>query len=138
VSDPDRYRGRYAVECGINLFNHWRGTATRFFATISREAIRRGSCGSVKELIAAIGWFIDGWNECCPRLSGLSPQIRYSITAGRVDEYRLRVRMPETRPTSLTCCFLAGRVGARNLCTSCDLPIFVKQAADPVAPPNVW
>ena len=36
-----------------------------FFSIITRQAIRRGSFGSVKELIAAIGTFIDGWNERC-------------------------------------------------------------------------
>ena len=36
-----------------------------FFSIITRQAIRRGSLGSVKELIAAIKGFIDGWNERC-------------------------------------------------------------------------
>ena len=30
-----------------------------------RAVSRRGSFGSVKELIAAVGTFIDGWNERC-------------------------------------------------------------------------
>ena len=32
---------------------------------ITRQAIRRGTFTSVKDLIAAIGQFIDGWNERC-------------------------------------------------------------------------
>jgi hypothetical protein len=36
-----------------------------FFSITTRQAIRRGSFGSVKELVAAIGRFIDGWNERC-------------------------------------------------------------------------
>jgi hypothetical protein len=34
-----------------------------FFGVITRQAIRRGSYSSVKDLISAIGRFIDGWNE---------------------------------------------------------------------------
>ena len=36
-----------------------------FFGIITRQAIRRGTFTSVKDLIAAIGTFIDGWNERC-------------------------------------------------------------------------
>ena len=36
-----------------------------FFSIITRQAIRRGSFNSVKELTAAIGAFIDGWNQRC-------------------------------------------------------------------------
>jgi len=32
---------------------------------ITRQAIGRGSFTSVKDLIAAIGAFIDGWNDRC-------------------------------------------------------------------------
>jgi len=34
-----------------------------FFSVITRQAIRRGSFTSVKELTAAIAAFIDGWND---------------------------------------------------------------------------
>jgi transposase len=43
----------------------WLNMVEIFFSIITRQAIRRGSFGSVKELIAAIGTFIDGWNERC-------------------------------------------------------------------------
>ena len=36
-----------------------------FFGIITRQAIRRGSYNSVKDLIAAIETYIDGWNERC-------------------------------------------------------------------------
>ena len=36
-----------------------------FFGVITRQAIRRGSFDSVRELIDAIRRFIDGWNERC-------------------------------------------------------------------------
>ena len=43
----------------------WLNRVEIFFSIITRQAIRRGSFGSVKELITAIGTFIDGWNERC-------------------------------------------------------------------------
>jgi hypothetical protein len=36
-----------------------------FFGIITRQAIRRSTFTSVKDLTAAIGAFIDGWNERC-------------------------------------------------------------------------
>jgi hypothetical protein len=41
------------------------GRASIFFSIITVQAIRRGSYRSVKDLIAAIGTFIDAWNERC-------------------------------------------------------------------------
>jgi hypothetical protein len=41
-----------------------------FFGIITRQAIRRGTFDSVKDLIAAIGNLIDGWNERCRAPSG--------------------------------------------------------------------
>ena len=35
------------------------------FGIITRQAIRRGTFTSVKDLIAAIETFIDGWNQRC-------------------------------------------------------------------------
>jgi len=43
----------------------WLNMVEVFFSIITRQAIRRGSFDSVKELIAAIGAFIDGWNQRC-------------------------------------------------------------------------
>ena len=41
----------------------WLNLAECFFSVITRQAIRRGSFTSVKDLIAAIGAFIDSWNQ---------------------------------------------------------------------------
>ncbi len=41
----------------------WLNLAECFFSVITRQAIRRGSFTSVKELTSAIGAFIDSWNE---------------------------------------------------------------------------
>jgi len=43
----------------------WSNLVEVFFAIITRQAIRRGTFTSVKDLIAAIETFIDGWNERC-------------------------------------------------------------------------
>src|SRR4051794_34158411 len=43
----------------------WLNMVEIFFGIITRQAIRRGSYRSVKDLIGAIGRFIDGWNERC-------------------------------------------------------------------------
>ena len=43
----------------------WLNMAEIFFGIITRQAIRRGTYHSVKDLITAIGAFIDGWNDRC-------------------------------------------------------------------------
>jgi transposase len=43
----------------------WLNMVEIFFSIITRQAIRRGSFTSVKDLVAAIENFIDGWNERC-------------------------------------------------------------------------
>jgi transposase len=43
----------------------WLNMVEIFFGIITRQAIRRGSFGSVRELTDAITQFIDGWNERC-------------------------------------------------------------------------
>ena len=43
----------------------WLNMVEIFFGIITRQAIRRGTFTSVKELIAAIETFIDGWNDRC-------------------------------------------------------------------------
>jgi len=41
----------------------WINFVECFFSIITRQAIRRGSFTSVKELVATIGAFIDHWND---------------------------------------------------------------------------
>jgi transposase len=41
----------------------WLNLVEVFFGIITRQAIRRGSFDSVRQLVTAIGRFIDGWNE---------------------------------------------------------------------------
>src|SRR6266567_808751 len=43
----------------------WLNMVEIFFGIITRQAIRRGTFTSVKDLITAIGNFIDGWNDRC-------------------------------------------------------------------------
>lgn len=43
----------------------WLNMVEIFFGIITRQAIRRGTFTSVKDLITAIGTFIDGWNDRC-------------------------------------------------------------------------
>jgi transposase len=43
----------------------WLNLVEVFFGIITRQAIRRGSFDNVKELVAAIRGFIDGWNTRC-------------------------------------------------------------------------
>ena len=43
----------------------WLNLVEVFFGIISKQAIRRGSFDSVKQLVATIRTFIEGWNERC-------------------------------------------------------------------------
>jgi transposase len=43
----------------------WLNMVEIFFGIITRQAIRRGTFRSVKDLITAIETYIDGWNERC-------------------------------------------------------------------------
>ncbi len=43
----------------------WLNLVEVFFGIITRQAIRRGTYRSVKDLVTAISRFIDGWNERC-------------------------------------------------------------------------
>jgi len=43
----------------------WMNLVEVFFSIITRQAIRRGSFRSVKDLVGAIGRYIEGWNDRC-------------------------------------------------------------------------
>jgi transposase len=51
----------------------WLNMVEIFFGIITRQAIRRGSFDSVRELTAAIRRFIDGWNDRCQPFTWTKP-----------------------------------------------------------------
>ena len=67
----------------------WLNMVEIFFGIITRQAIRRGTFGSVKGLIAAIETFIDGWNERCEPF----------VWTKTVDEILAKAK-PRHRPTT--------------------------------------
>src|SRR5690242_4713713 len=54
----------------------WLNMVEIFFGIITRQAIRRGTFTSVKDLIGAIETFIDGWNERCQPFVWTKPALR--------------------------------------------------------------
>jgi transposase len=61
----------------------WLNLVEIFFGIITRQAIRRGTFGSVKDLIAAIERFIDGWNDRCEPFVWTRPADEILTTATR-------------------------------------------------------
>jgi len=51
----------------------WLNMVEIFFGIITRQAIRRGSFDSVRDLTAAIRRFIDGWNDRCEPFTWTKP-----------------------------------------------------------------
>ncbi len=49
----------------IPTYSSWLNQVERFFALITDKAIRRGSFGSVKQLIKRIDHFVSHYNENC-------------------------------------------------------------------------
>ncbi len=68
----------------------WLNLVEVWFGIIERQAIRRGTFGSVKELNAKIRAFIDGWNERC------NPFV-WTKTADEILKKANRQRTSETR-----------------------------------------
>ena len=68
-----------------------------FFGIITRQAIRRGTFTSVKNLIAAIETFIDGWNERCHPL--VWTKTADQILTKRAHENQLQTRDTRDRVT---------------------------------------
>ena len=64
----------------------WLNMVEIFFGIITRQAIRRGTFASVKDLIAKIGQFIDGWNDRCQPFAWTKP----------ADELLAKVKRKET------------------------------------------
>lgn len=66
---------------------HFTPTVEIFFGITTRQAIRRGTHRSVRVLDAAIGNFIDGWNDRCkPFVCGQKPQTTSASTPAQVRE----------------------------------------------------
>jgi transposase len=63
----------------------WLNMVEVFFGIITRQAIRRGSFTSVKDLIAAIEIYIDAWNERCQPFTWTktADQILTKATSGQ-------------------------------------------------------
>ena len=63
----------------------WLNMVEIFFGIITRQAIRRGTFTSVKDLIDAIETFIDGWNERCQPFTWTktADQILEKATSGQ-------------------------------------------------------
>jgi transposase len=63
----------------------WLNMVEIFFGIITRQAIRRGTFTSVKDLIGAIETFIDGWNEHCQPFTWTktADQILEKATSGQ-------------------------------------------------------
>ena len=51
----------------------WLNLVEVFFGIITRQAIRRGSFDSVRELVTAISAFIDGWDDRCHPFTWTKP-----------------------------------------------------------------
>ena len=72
----------------------WLNMVEIFFGIITRQAIRRGTFTSVKDLIAAIEIFIDGWNERCEPFAWTKPadDIIKKAVRGKTTSLRLDLR----------------------------------------------
>jgi transposase len=64
----------------------WLNMLEVFFAIITRQAIRRGTFTSVRDLINKTGSFIDGWNDRCQPFAWTKP----------ADELLARIKQKET------------------------------------------
>jgi hypothetical protein len=64
-----------------------------FFGIITRQAIRRGTHRSVRELVEAIGRFIDKWNDRC------EPFV-WTKTADEILTHAAQVQEPPSRDAS--------------------------------------
>jgi hypothetical protein len=61
-----------------------------FFGIITRQAIRRGTYRSVKDLTTAIETYIDGWNERCQPFTWTKPSTKSSPGQQEVKEHHSR------------------------------------------------
>ena len=83
-----------------------------FFGIITRQAIRRGSFASVRDLITVIGTFIDGWNDRGQPFIWTKQPTNYSRTASQVRELRSATLRISVRLLSGLAPFTCGWIGA--------------------------
>ena len=70
----------------------WLNLVEVWFGIIERQAIRRGTFGSVRDLTAAISDFIDGWNDRCQPFT-------WTKTADEILPHPPAVKEPQSRGT---------------------------------------
>ena len=110
----------------------WLNMVEIFFGIITRQAIRRGTFTSVKDLIAAIETFIDGWNERCHPFTWTKTAGAYAAarstaaTISTTTASTVRVRntvpmMPSTLPAMAMPRLLNSR-GSRSISATTLLP----------------
>jgi transposase len=71
----------------------WLNMVEIFFGIITRQAIRRGSFTSVRDLVDAIGRFIDNWNDTCKPFTWTKDADTILATAKR---------SPKTKDSTIT------------------------------------
>ena len=84
----------------------WLNLVEVFFGIITRQAIRRGTFASVKELVAAIREFIDGWNDRCHPFT-------WTKTADEILPHA--TRQTNFRRATLGAAHVLGGIGARRV-----------------------
>jgi transposase len=73
----------------------WLNLVEVFFSIITRQAIRRGSFDSVRDLVIAIRTFIDGYNERCQPFIWTKTADEIVLRAQPVNECRRRHHQPD-------------------------------------------
>jgi hypothetical protein len=84
-----------------------------FFGIITRQAMRRGSFTSVRDLNTAIGTVIDGWKTAASPSSGPKQPTNYSRTATQVRELRSATLRISVRLLSGLAPFTCDWIGAQ-------------------------
>ena len=77
-SRPGSRRTRGSTSTSPRPPGSWLNLVEVWFGIIERQAIRRGSFPSVRDLMIKIRAFINGWNDRCTPSSGPSPPTKSS------------------------------------------------------------
>ncbi len=92
----------------------WLNLVEVFFGIITRQAIRRGTFASVKELVTAISRFIDGWNDRCQPFTWTKTADQILPHAMRQANFRRGTLEPRARVMAATS---AGECASLNVCS---------------------